>query len=170
MPKINIQYFKTAYGELLLGEHDNKLIICDWRYRKMRDRIDQRLQQNLKTSYTKKNTTLLDLTRQQLNEYFSNDRKEFGIPIKLIGTEFQQQVWNGLIKIPYGKTINYLELATNISNSNAVRAVANANGANAISIIIPCHRVIGSNGELAGYAGGVNTKKKLLNLEQSLFA
>lgn len=170
MNKINIQYFKTAYGELLLGEHENKLILCDWRYRKMRDQIDRRLQQNLKTSYIENNTQLLDLTRHQLNEYFDNERKKFDLPIKLIGTEFQQQVWNGLIKIPYGKTVNYLELATNISNVKAVRAVANANGANAISIMIPCHRVIGSNGELVGYAGGVNTKKKLLNLEQSLFA
>ncbi len=170
MTNINTQYFKTPYGELLLGEHDNKLVLCDWRYRKMRDQIDRRLQGQLKATYSEKNNELLNLTRQQLNEYFENNRKKFDLPLKFIGTDFQQQVWSNLANIPYGKTTNYFQLASCIGNSKAVRAVANANGANAISIIIPCHRVIGSNGELAGYAGGVNTKKKLLDLEQSLFA
>jgi len=170
MSNIHIQYFKTPYGELLLGEHDNRLIICDWRYRKMRETIDRRLQTNLKSNYTEKNNALLDSTRQQLTEYFEYKRKTFDLPLTLVGTEFQKKVWNGLTKIPYGKTAHYLELASNISNAKAVRAVANANGANAISILIPCHRVIGRNGNLAGYAGGVATKKKLLDLEQSLFA
>jgi len=170
MNNIHIQYFKTAYGELLLGEHNNHLVVCDWRYRKMRDTIDRRLQFNLKSGYTEKNTALLDQTRLQLNEYFEYKRKKFDLPFKLIGTEFQKKVWHGLTKIPYGQTSHYLELASTLSNAKAVRAVANANGANALSILIPCHRVIGRNGNLAGYAGGVATKKKLLDLEQNLFA
>ncbi len=170
MNQINIQYYKTAYGELLLGEFENQLILCDWRYRKMRERIDTRLQVSLDADYLEKDSEVLKLTRSQLNEYFNNERKQFDIPLKIIGTDFQQQVWSNLIKIPYGKTTNYFQLASSIGNTKAVRAVANANGANAISIIIPCHRVIGSDGELAGYAGGVPTKKKLLDLEQSLFA
>ncbi|MCW9047957.1 MAG: methylated-DNA--[protein]-cysteine S-methyltransferase [Gammaproteobacteria bacterium] len=170
MDPINIQYFKTAYGELILGSHDNHLIMADWRYRKMRDRIDKRIQSCLNASYIEKASDVLDLTRQQLNDYFNNERRNFDIPLKLIGTEFQKKVWNNLIKINYGKTTSYLELATNISKPQAVRAVANANGANVMSIIIPCHRVIGSNGTLGGYAGGLPTKRKLLDLEQSLFA
>ncbi|MCW8936269.1 MAG: methylated-DNA--[protein]-cysteine S-methyltransferase [Gammaproteobacteria bacterium] len=170
MQNINIQYFKTAYGELILGSHDNHLIMADWRYRKMRDRIDKRIQSYLSASYIEKADEILDITRQQLNDYFNNQRSSFDVPLKLIGTEFQKKVWNNLIKISYGKTTSYLELATNISKPQAVRAVANANGANAMSIIIPCHRVIGSNGALGGYAGGLPTKRKLLDLEQSLFA
>ncbi len=170
MNQINIQYYKTAYGELLLGEFENQLILCDWRYRKMRERIDTRLQVSLDADYLEKDSEVLKLTRSQLNEYFNNERKQFDIPLKIIGTDFQQQVWSNLIKIPYGKTTNYFQLASSIGNTKAVRAVANANGANAISIIIPCHRVNGSDGELARYAGRVPTKKKSLDLEQSLFA
>jgi len=170
MNQINIQYLTTAYGELILAEHDHQLIMCDWRYRKMRERIDKRLQTNLNSVYKEKDTALLQTTRQQLDEYFKYKRKQFDLPLKLVGTQFQQQVWKGLLKIPHGKTLNYLQLADSISNKKAVRAVANANGANAISIIIPCHRVIGSNGNLAGYAGGVATKKKLLDLECDLFS
>ncbi len=170
MNQISIQYLTTAYGELILAEHDNQLVMCDWRYRKMRERIDKRLQTNLNSPFTEKDTPLLQTTRQQLDEYFTYKRKKFDLPLKLLGTEFQQQVWKGLLKIPHGKTLNYLQLADSISNKKAVRAVANANGANAISIIIPCHRVIGSNGNLAGYAGGVATKKKLLDLECDLFS
>ena len=170
MQKINIQYFDTNYGELILGSHDNHSIMADWRYRQMRNRIDNRLQSKLKTTYVEKSDDILNITRQQLNEYFTNKRKRFDIPLKFIGTEFQQNVWNALTKIPYGKTTSYLELATNLSKSQAVRAVANANGANAMSIIVPCHRVIGKNGDLGGYAGGLKTKRNLLDLEHNLFS
>ncbi len=169
MNSISIQYFKTVYGELILGSHDDKLIMCDWRYRKMRSSIDRRLQTKLKAHYTEENNTLLDNTQLQLLEYFENQRKIFDLPLKLVGTDFQQNAWSGLLNIPYGKTSSYLELAQNIKNIKAVRAVANANGANAISIIVPCHRVIGNKGELTGYAGGLETKRKLLDLEAGLF-
>lgn len=170
MNTINIQYLKTAYGELILGSHENQLVMCDWRYRKMRKRIDNRLKTVTGATYKEENDPTLEITCQQLNEYFQFKRNQFDLPIKLVGTEFQKQVWSGLIKIPYGKTCSYLELADKVSNIKAVRAVANANGANAISIIIPCHRVIGKNGSLGGYAGGLPTKRKLLELEQDLFS
>jgi len=88
----------------------------------------------------------------------------------MVGTDFQKNVWEALLKVPYGTTSTYLQLAKDIDNEKAVRAVANANGANAIGIIIPCHRIIGTNGELTGYAGGLPLKKRLLKLEQNLFA
>ncbi|RDH84670.1 MAG: cysteine methyltransferase [endosymbiont of Galathealinum brachiosum] len=169
MQEINIQYFKTAYGELILGSYDDELVMADWRYRKMRDSIDSRLQTKLNAGYNEINNEVLDNTRQQLNEYFEYKRRTFDLPIRFVGTDFQKNVWKGLMKIPYGKTCSYLDLATSISKIKAVRAVANANGANAISIIVPCHRIIGNNGALVGYAGGVPTKKKLLDLENSLF-
>ncbi|MCW8932328.1 MAG: methylated-DNA--[protein]-cysteine S-methyltransferase [Gammaproteobacteria bacterium] len=169
MKQIKFQYFKTSYGELILGTFDNKLCLCDWRYRKMRDTIDNRIVNGLNAKFIEKNNNVIEKTRYQLDEYFNHKRKVFSIPLLMVGTEFQKKVWDGLIKIPFGETSSYLELAENIANKNSVRAVASANGANAISILIPCHRIIGSDGSLAGYAGGLKTKEKLLNLENDLF-
>jgi len=136
----------------------------------MRSRIDNRIEKGLKAKFLEKNDEVLEKSMHQLDEYFNYKRKIFGIPLLMVGTEFQKNVWNGLIKIPFGETLSYLQLAENIANGNSVRAVASANGANAISIFIPCHRVIGSNGKLVGYAGGLDTKEKLLNIENDLFS
>lgn len=103
----------------------------------------------------------------QLKEYFSRQRKAFDLPLEFFGTEFQKKVWNELTKIPYGETISYGELAERMGDKNKMRAVAAANGANPIPIIIPCHRVIGADGSLTGYGGGLDVKKKLLELEGS---
>ncbi len=97
-------------------------------------------------------------TTRQLDEYFARERRDFDLPLLAIGTVFQKNVWDALLKIPFGKTSSYQQLARDIGNANAVRAVAAANGANAISIIVPCHRVVGSNGNLVGYAGGLKAK------------
>ncbi|MGR5528963.1 methylated-DNA--[protein]-cysteine S-methyltransferase [Vibrio alfacsensis] len=109
---------------------------------------------------------VLSLTRTQLDEYFSGLRNEFDLPLAATGTEFQTQVWHALTTIPYGETWSYQDLANAISNSKAVRAVGLANGKNPISIVVPCHRVIGKSGKLTGYAGGVERKQRLLALEQ----
>lgn len=165
---INISYYKTPFGELILGEYNYQLCLCDWRYRKMRNQVDSRIQKHLKTEYTESETSVLIDTKIQLEEYFSGNRTEFTIPLLLIGTDFQQTVWNQLVEIPYGKTESYLGLSRQLENEKAIRAVASANGANAISILIPCHRIIGSKGELTGYAGGLNAKKSLLTLEKAI--
>ena len=104
--------------------------------------------------------------KKQLDEYFAGIRKEFDIPIKLEGTDFQIKVWKELLKIPYGETCTYLDIAKHIGNPKAYRAVGMANNKNKIMIIIPCHRVIGSNKKLVGYAGGLDVKEKLLKLEK----
>ncbi len=104
--------------------------------------------------------------RKQLSEYFDGKRKEFGIPLVLAGTPFQQQVWGELQKIPYGSTRSYKEQSMALKNLGAIRAVGTANGANRIAILIPCHRVIGENGKLTGYGGGLWRKKWLLDLEK----
>ncbi len=102
---------------------------------------------------------------RQLQAYFRGELKEFDLPLVLEGTEFQRRVWNALRTIPYGETISYAQLAARISNPKAVRAVGLANGSNPIPIIIPCHRVIGSDGSLTGFGGGLPIKRKLLALE-----
>jgi len=169
MNQINIQYYKTNYGEFILGSYDGKLCMVDFRYRKMRKAVDDRIKKGFNAEFIEQDDKILQKTRVQLDEYFTLQRKEFDIPILMIGTDFQKSVWKALLKVPYGTTSTYLQLAKEINNEKAVRAVANANAANAIGIIIPCHRIIGTNGELTGYAGGLPLKKRLLELEQNLF-
>lgn len=170
MNQINIQYLKTKYGEFILGSYDDKLCMVDFRYRKMRKTVDNRIKKGLNAEFIEQDDETLQKTRVQLDEYFNMQRKEFDIPIQMIGTDFQKSVWEALLKVPYGTTSTYLQLAKELGNEKAVRAVANANGANAIGIIIPCHRIIGTNGKLTGYAGGMPVKKQLLGLEQNLFS
>lgn len=169
MKKISIQYFKTPVGELILGSYDNRLCMADWRYRKMRKSIDDRLQKGLDAEYVEESSEVIEASKRELDEYFDFKRKVFDIPLLMVGTEFQKSVWQGLIETPYGTKASYLQLAKRIGNEKAVRAVASANGANAISIMIPCHRIIGSDGTLTGYAGGLAAKKTLLELENNLF-
>lgn len=111
-------------------------------------------------------TGVLKGVRKELDEYFAGRLKAFSTPVAFAGTPFQNQVWRELCRIPYGETISYLELANRIRNPKAVRAVGMANGANPIAIIVPCHRVIGSNGSLTGFGGGIPTKRALLELER----
>jgi len=108
---------------------------------------------------------VIEKCKQQLREYFAGERKEFDVEIHQKGTEFQQKVWAELIKIPYGKTVSYNDIARKVGGRNMMRAVGAANGKNQISIIVPCHRVIGSNGKLTGYAGGMWRKEWLLKHE-----
>lgn len=121
----------------------------------------------IKYNKTKNLSPLLQETIKQLQEYFDGNRKEFDIPIKLKGTDFQIKVWQELQKIPYGQTISYSELAKRINCPKAVRAVGGACGKNPILIIVPCHRVLGKNGNLTGFSGGIDYKEKLLILENT---
>jgi methylated-DNA-[protein]-cysteine S-methyltransferase len=111
---------------------------------------------------------ILCTTEQQLSEYFARKRKEFDVQLAPAGTEFQLATWRALRDIPFGETISYGELARRMNRPRAVRAVGAANGANPISIIVPCHRVIGADGTLTGYGGGLRIKKRLLELEQGM--
>ncbi len=112
------------------------------------------------------NNYIIDETIKQLDEYFNLKRKIFELPLNLTGTDFQKRIWNQLNKIPYGETVTYKELAALAGNNNASRAAGNACNRNPIAIIIPCHRVIGSNNNLTGYAGGLDKKEFLLKLER----
>ena len=104
----------------------------------------------------------------QLEEYFTGIRRDFGLKLNPQGSEFQKRVWEKLVEVPYGRTNSYLEISRKLGDANATRAVGNANGSNPISIIVPCHRVIGSSGKLTGYAGGLWRKEWLLNHEKEV--
>lgn len=168
MSVIYTQYYNSPFGELVIGSYNNQIVLCDWRFRKLRSSIDHRLKVALNAEFVQKSTSVIEETILQLNEYFHRDRQNFDLQIKLIGTNFQKTVWRALQNITFGKTQSYLQLSKSLNNVKAIRAVASANGANAIAIIVPCHRIIGTNGELTGYAGGLNCKKKLLQLEGAL--
>lgn len=116
--------------------------------------------------YIKEETKLIKQTIAQLNEYKDGKRKEFDIPLHLEGTPFQIKVWQELQKIPYGKTATYKDIAISVGSPKAYRAIGNANNRNRIMIVIPCHRVIGADGKLVGYAGGLDLKETLLLLEK----
>ena len=119
----------------------------------------------IKTAKLNNSSVILNETKTQLSEYIKGKRTDFSINVQPNGTKFENQVWCELVKIEYGKISTYLSIAKSIDKPNGYRAVANAVGKNPISIIIPCHRVIRSNGQLGGYSGGVNIKEKLLKLE-----
>lgn len=165
---IHVQSFATPVGELLLGAYDGALCLCDWKYRRMREAVDARIQRGLNAQYVEGDAPVIERAKQQLNAYFARERKAFDLPLRLVGSDFQQRVWQALMRIPHGRTTTYAELTDGIAARTAIRAVAAANGANALSIIVPCHRVIGSDGALVGYAGGLPAKRGLLVLEGAL--
>ena len=163
---IHIQYYQSPCGEIIFGSFGNKLCLSDWLISKHREMTDKRIQQALHSAYIEETSPVIQEAEEQLNEYFKGNRNNFNLPLLWIGTEFQQSVWNKLIQIPYGKTISYGELAQRINRPKAARAVANAVGKNPLPIIIPCHRVIGSNHTLTGFSGGLAAKKFLLQMEK----
>ena len=162
---VKTKRYESPCGTLLLGSFNDKLCLCDWQVEKHRDHVDKRLKRVLQADFEDSSSAVIEKAIVLLNEFFAGKRKRFDLPLLFVGTNFQKRVWNELLKIPYGKTISYGEMASRIGMPRAVRAVANANGANAISIFVPCHRVIGSDGSLTGYGGGLAAKKKLLELE-----
>ncbi len=168
MPHISIQYFNSPCGLLVLASFGEKLCLCDWSNNPCAERNKRRIERYLNASFKIETTSILEETKRQLDEYFEGNRKAFTIPLLLVGTDFQQQVWNELLNIPYGATTSYKEIAQSICKPKAVRAVAGAIGANGISILIPCHRVVGSDNSLTGYAGGLEAKKMLLQIETQI--
>ncbi|WP_275655698.1 methylated-DNA--[protein]-cysteine S-methyltransferase [Agaribacterium haliotis] len=161
-----IQYRKSKAGELIIGSFDKQLCLLDFRFRKMRSTVDTRIKTGLNAEFIEQDNDLIEKTCEQITEYLSGNRAEFDLPLLLVGSDFQKQVWRQLMLVQYGHCASYLELAQSLGNAKAVRAVASANGANAIAFIVPCHRIIGSDGSLVGYGGGLALKKRLLLLEK----
>ncbi|WP_163938084.1 methylated-DNA--[protein]-cysteine S-methyltransferase [Paraferrimonas sp. SM1919] len=161
---IEVTDYLSPVGKLHIGSHQGQLCLANWAIRNHKQRCEQRLSKALgerKVARSDVNKTAIE----QLEQYFAGERQQFDLPIKLVGTEFQQKVWQALQQVEFGQCASYAELAGRIGQPTAFRAVANANGANVLSIIVPCHRIIGSNGKLTGYAGGLYAKRKLLELE-----
>lgn len=150
----------SPVGLLKLVANDYSLVAVLWEHENPhRVRLTELFEQP--------NHPILVIAQKQLNEYFTGERKQFDLPFDFQGTEFQKKVWQALLTIPYAETRTYQQIAAQIGNIKAVRAVGAANGKNPISIIAPCHRVVGANGKLVGFAGGLHNKSILLKLESS---
>lgn len=166
--RIIIRKYEAPCGTLVLGSYGDRLCLCDWLKEKHRGFVNNRLCRLLNAEISEGCSSVVDRTASQLDEYFAGEREEFDIPLLFVGTDFQKKVWNALLEIPYGRTVSYGEMARMTGMPKSVRALANANGANAISIFAPCHRVIGSDGSLTGYGGGLDAKEYLLKLEKAI--
>jgi AraC family transcriptional regulator of adaptative response/methylated-DNA-[protein]-cysteine methyltransferase len=162
---ITITSIETPLGIMRAGATDEGICLFDFEYRRMMDSICKRITTSLQTEMEEGDHPYFDLLRKQIAEYFAGDRKDFDLQLHLVGTDFQQKVWKGLQQIPYGETRSYKQQSIFLGDVKAIRAVGTANGQNGIAIIIPCHRVIGDNGSLVGYGGGLPKKKWLLDHE-----
>ena len=156
----------TPLGEMLAVFGGKGLCLLEFVGQKHMEQEIMAVQKALRGQFIFQENEQTQLLRQELDLYFQGRLKVFATPLETIGTAFQQQVWNALLTIPYGETRSYKEQAQQLGNLKAIRAVAAANGQNKVSILIPCHRVIGSDGKLTGYAGGLNRKQSLLALER----
>ena len=165
---INANIFSTPLGKMISLSDANYLYLLEFLDRRGLEKEIEKLREKHNARILPGNTEINTNLVQQLNLYFTKGLSQFTIPLLKKGTPFQVKVWDILNSIPPGQTLTYQEVAEKLGNKNLVRAVGNANGANQISILIPCHRVVNTNGELGGYGGGVERKKYLLNLEQSM--
>jgi len=168
--EVNIQHHQTEIGELVLGSFGGRLCLLGFGDRDSGRAVDGRIKKGLDAEFVDQSDEVLEQTMKQVGEYLNGNRQEFDIPLLMIGTDFQRRVWKALMRVPYGATSTYGQIAEDIGTPRAVRAVGNANRANPISIIVPCHRVIGSDGGLVGYGGGLSVKRRLLELERSNLA
>lgn len=157
--EIAVAYYESPVGRLVLKANED--FLTDLKFVEE----DESSQITSSSQISKKHELVLQNCKMQLNEYFSGQRKNFDIPFRQNGTEFQQKVWESLLQIPFGRTISYWQLSRNIGNEKSIRAVGTANGRNNLAIVVPCHRVIGSDGSLTGYAGGLWRKQWLLEHE-----
>ena len=150
---IHTVHYLSPLGVIQLQEEDGKLIVASF------------INDSTVTKTETVTSSVLNEAIKQLDEYFAGTRKEFELPLHPSGTEFQQTVWKQLLKIPFAETITYLHMAKRLGNVKSIRAAASANGKNPLAIIIPCHRVVGADGKLTGYAGGLHRKQWLLDHE-----
>jgi AraC family transcriptional regulator, regulatory protein of adaptative response / methylated-DNA-[protein]-cysteine methyltransferase len=160
---------ETPVGPMMAAADDDALLLLEFADRRMLEKQVDRIQRKLGAPLVPGENAVLRQMQSELNEYFQGERRQFEVPLKLTGTPFQETVWQALLEIPYGTTTHYGAIAANMGQPGAMRAVARANGDNRMAIIIPCHRVIGKDGSLTGYGGGLWRKRKLLDHEQGLF-
>ncbi len=163
---LKASWLDTPLGPMLAIANEESLVLLEFVDRRGLEREIERLRHKTKAIIIPGHTRAVFSIENELKKYFQGNLKEFKTPIWLLGSPFQQQVWDELKKIPFGETRSYSEIAKSIGKPSAVRAVAHANGSNQLAIIIPCHRVINANGKLNGYAGGLHRKKWLIDHEK----
>lgn len=161
-------WIESPVGPLIAASTDKGICLLEFSDRRMLDTQFTTLRKIFKNPIVPGENKHIELLKKELKKYFEGSLKEFSVPIIYPGSPFQQKVWNGLLKIPFGKTISYEEMAIKIGTPKAQRAVGHANGLNRIAIVIPCHRVINKNGNLGGYGGGLWRKLRLLELEKAI--
>ena len=166
--KLYTKHIETPVGLMFAAANDSGIFIFDFVERNGGlDKIKHRIIKNHQAIFVEKTHKSLDILEQQVAEYFDKKRQNFELKFQFSGTAFQQSVFEKLVAIPFGKTISYLQLANEMNKPLAIRAIATANGENCLAIIVPCHRVVASNGSLTGYSGGIAAKKYLIELEQN---
>lgn len=165
MNNIIIRKYKSPCGILVLGSHEGELCMCDWENSELHPKSLERIKKHLRAEAKEGNSGVIEQAAGMLDEYFSGKRRDLNIALGMTGTNMQKQVWEELLQLPYGMTTSYGDIAHRIGRPKAVRAVANAIGANPISIFVPCHRIVGGHGQLTGYRGGLPAKQFLLSLE-----
>jgi len=167
---IHLGWVETPIGPMIAGSREGSLILLEFTNRRMMEAQIETLKKRFKAAFLPEDDAVIRQTRVELAEYFASKRKDFAIPLDYPGTPFEARVWTELLKIPYGETRSYEELATLTSSKGAVRAVGSANGRNRIAVVIPCHRVVNKSGALGGYGGGLWRKQALLSLERGVSA
>lgn len=165
---IDLKRIETPIGTMYAAATEQGICMLEFTDRRMLETEFKDLAKSLNATLVQGDNPHFETLEKELSEYFAGNRKEFTVPLFPVGTEFQKSVWKILMKIPYGETWNYRKQSEVLGDVKKVRAVANANGMNKISILIPCHRVIGSDGTLTGYGGGIWRKQKLLELEKAI--
>ena len=162
---ITVNRIPSPLGPLMIGVTNDGLCLLEFTDRKMLETQIKTLKKRLNAEMVTGKHPMIDRVKEQLDEYFEGKRKDFDLPLVVPGTDFQLKVWNALVEIPYGITRSYKQQSKVVGDVKAVRAVARANGENRISIVIPCHRIIGSDGSIVGYGGGIHRKQWLLKHE-----
>lgn len=163
---ISIKNYESPYGILVLGSFKDRLCLCDWKHSPKHGQVLSRVVRLSGASPCNGGSDVIDETVRQLDGYFRGWRRVFDIPLAMYGTDFQCRVWSALMQVEYGHTMSYMQLACRVGSAAAVRAVGAAVGVNALSIIVPCHRIVGTDGGLTGYAGSLPVKRRLLDQER----
>lgn len=164
---LKFSWFDSVLGPMLSIADDKQLYLLEFIERKGLEKEIEILKARTNSSIILEKNSILDSINKEIDLYFEGKLKQFSTPILMFGTDFQKKTWLALMDISYGQTISYSQLAKNICKPSAFRAAANANGMNPLAIIVPCHRVINSNGSLGGYGGGIKRKQFMINLEKS---
>jgi AraC family transcriptional regulator of adaptative response/methylated-DNA-[protein]-cysteine methyltransferase len=151
---------------MLVGASSEALVLLEFVDRRALPTQVRRIRKGMNAVFVPGANALVEATQRELSQYFAGERKTFSVPVAMPGTGFQRDVWDALCEIPYGETRSYGELARALGRPTAVRAVGRANGLNALAIVVPCHRVVGADGKLVGYGGGLWRKQRLLDVER----